>query len=211
MAWLGNKIYPVIRYLIEINLAISGIIFYVDDVSAGFFIVTAIVNLFITFFAQNYILRKDYLCCKNVAFLLLHKITIIIGYGVSCVGYRIINEPTHFLILLGIHLCAASLLFLCYFLFGFNIYRHTTPRVLLIASLVAYLSLSLSTFYDEANRQYTHGTEIYYIVYQVVLFGIISFFCFSILQGMKRNGVSKQEKNFKKKVFFIFNVLESAS
>lgn len=88
---MGNKIYPVIRYLIEINLAISGIIFYVDNVSAGFFIVTAIINLFITFFAQNYILRKDYLCCKNVAFLLLHKITIILGYGVSCVGYRIIN------------------------------------------------------------------------------------------------------------------------
>ena len=158
IAWLGNKVYPVIRYLIEINLAISAIIFYVDNVSAGFFIFTAIVNLFITFFAQNYILRKDYLCCKNVAFLLLHKITIILGYGVSCVGYRIINDPTQFLIFLGIHLCAALLLFLCYFLFGFNIYRHTTPRVLLIASIVAYLSLGLSAFYDEANRQYTKET-----------------------------------------------------
>lgn len=158
IAWLGNKVYPVIRYLIEINLAISAIIFYVDNASAGFFIVTAIVNLFITFFAQNYILRKDYLCCKNVAFLLLHKITIILGYGVSCVGYRIINDQTQFLIFLGIHLCAALLLFLCYFLFGFNIYRHTTPRVLLIAAIAAYLSLSLSAFYDEANRQYTKGT-----------------------------------------------------
>lgn len=148
IAWLGNKIYPVIRYLIEINLAISAIMFYVDNVSAGFFIVTAIINLFITFFAQNYVLRKDYLCCKNVAFLLLHKITIIIGYGVSCIGYRVIAQPLHFLIFLGIHLCLSALLFLSYFLFGYNIYRHTTPRVLLIASIVAYLSLSLSTFYD---------------------------------------------------------------
>ncbi len=91
IAWLGNKIYPIIRYLIEVNLAISAIIFFVDDISAGFFIVTAIINLFITFFAQNYVLRKDYLCCKNVAFLLVHKVVIIVGYAVSCVGYRIIN------------------------------------------------------------------------------------------------------------------------
>jgi hypothetical protein len=90
VAWLGNKIYPVIRYLIEINLAIAGIIFFVDDVSAGFFVITAIINLFITFFAQNYILRKDYLCCKNVAFLLLHKTVLIIGYGINCVGNRVV-------------------------------------------------------------------------------------------------------------------------
>lgn len=91
VAWLGNKIYPLIRYLIEVNLAIGAIIFYVDNVSTGFFIVTAAINLFITFFAQNYVLRKDYLCCKNLAFLLLHKIIIILTYIVSCVGYRIIN------------------------------------------------------------------------------------------------------------------------
>ena len=78
VAWLGNKIYPVIRYLIELNLAVSAIIFFVDDASGGFFVVTAIVNLLITFFAQNYVLRKDYLCCKNVAFLLLHKVMLII-------------------------------------------------------------------------------------------------------------------------------------
>ena len=91
IAWLGNKIYPVIRYLIELNLAIAAIIFFVDDAAGGFFVVTGVVNIFITFFAQNYVLRKDYLCCKNVAFLLIHKIAIFIGYGVSCIGYRIIN------------------------------------------------------------------------------------------------------------------------
>jgi hypothetical protein len=91
IAWLGNKIYPVIRYLIELNLAIAAIIFFVDDAAGGFFVITGVVNIFITFFAQNYVLRKDYLCCKNVAFLLIHKITIFIGYGVSCIGHRIIN------------------------------------------------------------------------------------------------------------------------
>lgn len=188
-------------------MAIAAVIFFVDNVSAGFFIITAIINLFITFFAQNYVLRKDYLCCKNVAFLLLHKVTLILTYGVSCVGYRIITQPTQFLVFLGIHLCPAMLLFLCYFLFGFNIYRHTTPRVLLIGAVVGYLSLALSMFYDEANRQYSNGTEMYYVIYQVILFGIISFFSFSLIQAMKRNGVSKNEKNFKKKVYFTFNIL----
>ena len=106
----------------------------------------------------------------------------------------------------------SMLLLLCYFIFGFNIYRHTTPRVLLIGSLAAYCSLSLSIFYDEANRQYSSGKDTTnYLVYQIILFGFMSFFCFSVLQAMKRNGIDLKSKNFKKKVFFIFNVLESAS
>lgn len=73
---------------------------------------------------------------------------LIIGYGVSCVGYRMINEPKQFIVFLGIHLFLSALLMICYFIFGFNIYRHTTPRVLLVGSLSGYLSLSLSIFYD---------------------------------------------------------------
>jgi len=129
-------------------LALSAFIFFVDDASGGFFVVTAIINLFITFFAQNYILRKDYLCCKNVAFLLLHKIVLIIGYAVSCIGYRMIRTPSQFLVFLGIHFCLALLTILCYFIFGFNIYRHTTPRVLLIGAICGYFSMSLAILYD---------------------------------------------------------------
>ncbi len=72
---------------------ISAIIFFVDDIAGFFFILTAMINLFIMFFAQNYVLRKDYLCCKNVGFLMLHKTVLILGYGVSCVGYRVIKQP----------------------------------------------------------------------------------------------------------------------
>ncbi len=148
IAWLGNKIYPIIRYLIEINVSIAALIFFVDDPSSGFFIVTVIINVFITFFAQNYILRKDYLCCKNVNYLLLHKIIIILGYGLNCLGNRMINDHSTFLVFLGIHLAFSILLMVCYFWFGFYIYRHTTPRFLLLGSVAAYLSLSLAMFYD---------------------------------------------------------------
>jgi hypothetical protein len=64
--------------------------FLVDNVSTAFYILTALINLFITFFAQNYVLRKDYLCCKNVTFLIFYKSIIIIGYAVNCIGYRFI-------------------------------------------------------------------------------------------------------------------------
>lgn len=183
-----------------------------DNVGGFFFFSTAIINLFITFFAQNYILRKDYLCCKNVGFLLLHKVVVVVGYAVSCIGYRVIEEPKQFLTTLGLHVGLAALLILCYFVFGFYMYRHTTPRVLLIGSIAGYLSLSVAIFYDEANRQYNPETsDTFYVVYQVILFGFISFFCFSVLQSMKRNGIDRKSKNFKKKVFFVFNILESAS
>jgi hypothetical protein len=122
----------------------------IDDVAAGFYVVTAAVNLFITFFAQNYVLRKDYLCCKNVQFMLVYKCVVFIGYVVNCIGYRVINKDNikTFLIFIIIHLVLSLLTMLCYFTFGFNIYRHLTPRVLLIGSIVIYVSLSLSLLYD---------------------------------------------------------------
>lgn len=105
----------------------------------------------------------------------------------------------------------ASVLLLTYFIFGFNIYRHTTPRVLLVGSIAAYMSLSLAIFYDEANRQYSNSLTSSYIVYQLILLVFWIFFSYSILQSMKRNGIDKRQKNFKKKVYFSFNVLEGAS
>lgn len=150
IAWLGNKIFPIIRYLIEINLSIIAFIFIIDDISLGFFIITAIVNVIITLFAQNYVLRKDYLCCKNVGFMLGYKIVVVIGYLVNCIGYRMINKDNvkTFLIFIIIHLILSLLIMLCYFTFGFNIYRHSTPRILLIGSIIIYTSLSLSLLFD---------------------------------------------------------------
>ena len=104
--------------------------------------------MFITFFAQNYVLRKDYLCCKNVTFLLFYKTIIIIVYGVNCIGHRIISSSYSFLIILIIHMILALLLMICYFTFGFNIYRHTTPRVLTVGSITAYVSMCLTILYD---------------------------------------------------------------
>jgi hypothetical protein len=78
----------------------------------------------------------------------------------------------------------------------------------LIGSLAAYASMSLSIFYDEISRQFSSGKQTSnYLVYQVILFGFVSFFCFTILQAMKRNGIDLKSTNFKKKVFFLFNVL----
>lgn len=150
IAWLGNKIFPVTRYLIEINLAVIAFAFMVDNVAAGFFFVTAAVNLFVTFFAQNYVLRKDYLCCKNVMFMLVYKVVVILGYMANCIAYRLISKDNTktFLIFIIIHLVLSLLTMLCYFTFGYNIYRHSTPRVLMIGSIVIYVSLSLSLVYD---------------------------------------------------------------
>jgi hypothetical protein len=122
--------------------------FLVNNVSAGFFIATAIINVFITFFAQNYILRKDYLCCKNVAFLLLYKVIIVVSLAVNCIGLKIISTHSTFMVVLGFHLALSGIALITYFMFGFYIYRHTTPKVLLIGSISAYFSLSLTMLYD---------------------------------------------------------------
>ena len=80
----------------------------------------------------------------------MYKFVIIAGYAVSCIGTRIISNDNiqAFLIIIVIHLVLSLLTMLCYFTFGFNVYRHSTPRVLMIGTIVVYSSLSLSLLFD---------------------------------------------------------------
>ena len=88
---MGSKLFPALRYIIEINVAIAGWFLIRSPPVAIFFALAAFVNLFVNFLAQNYTLRKDYLCCKSMEFLMLFKSTIIFAYGFNCLGYYIIK------------------------------------------------------------------------------------------------------------------------
>lgn len=143
VAWLGNKIFPIVRYLIEINLALSAFIFAVDNVAAGFFFVTVLINIFITFFAQNYVLRKDYLCCKNMPFLIFYKVVVITVYAVDCVGQRTTVDKKSFITVLIILFLISLVSFIYYFISGYNCYRYSTPRYSLMGTLCILLSISV--------------------------------------------------------------------
>jgi hypothetical protein len=66
LGWNGSKIFPFLRYLIDINVAMAAIFLTKSSLVTFCFIITALTNLIINFFGQNYTLRKDYLCCKSM-------------------------------------------------------------------------------------------------------------------------------------------------
>lgn len=90
LCWIGSKIFPVLRYLIDINLAIAAIFMIRSPLVSIFFAIAAAINLIISFLCQNYTLRKDYLCCKSMPYMMLWKLTVIIGYALNCSGYYLI-------------------------------------------------------------------------------------------------------------------------
>lgn len=66
LGWAGNKLFPFLRYLIDANIVIGAIFMPKNPLVGIFFVVAVVLNITITFFCQNYSLRKDYLCCKSV-------------------------------------------------------------------------------------------------------------------------------------------------
>jgi hypothetical protein len=66
LGWNGSKVFPFLRYLIDINVAMAAIFLIKTPLVIICFVLTALTNLIINYFGQNYTLRKDYLCCKSM-------------------------------------------------------------------------------------------------------------------------------------------------
>lgn len=199
--------------MVELNLIVSAFFFINDTYSAIFFVISTLLNLVVNFFCQNYSLRKDYLCCKSVEFLMIFKIAYILFYVINCLGHRFIKEgsaKTIFLIFLCFHLLISAILVISYFSFGYNIYRHTTPRYLLVALITAKLSLSMSFVYDEINRSSLVYSETRDLIYTGVFWVLTTAVAFVTLRRMRANGTDP-ESALKKRIFFVFGKLEESS
>lgn len=151
LAWMGSRIFPVLRILIELNVVLPAYFMMVDLYSGIIFFFAVLLNLFVTFFMQNYNIRKDYLCCKDVEYLMLFKILIFVGYGVNAVAITYCS-PMMLLAALVIHLIISVSLYLGYFFKGITIYRHAITRNILIVMIILYVSLAAGQLCDEICR-----------------------------------------------------------
>lgn len=152
----------------------------VDPYSGILFGVAVIINLFVTFFMQNYSIRKDYLCCRNVDYLMLYKSLIFLGYGLNALA---INAPSQimFMCTLFAHLIISLTLFIVYFVKGATIYEHAISRTILIGTVVFYLSLSLGQLCDEFCRffhYYPGQIDILYYGIFCLLFSALAYTLF---------------------------------
>lgn len=149
LSWIGSKLFPFLRYLLDINLAIAAIFLVINPFVSFCFILAAFINLIINFFGQNYTLRKDYLCCKSMEYLLMWKISLILGFAINCAGYYLIHDSkTILMVFLIIQLVIFASLLTCFFIFGFVLYRHTSSQLMLLVSLNIFCAITLGNFFD---------------------------------------------------------------
>jgi len=80
---------------------------------------------------------------------MMFKSFIILGYLLNCIASKIATSQGHFLAFLILHLLMSSILMACYYMFGYLIYRYTTPRYIMMGGLSCYFSMSIAMLYDQ--------------------------------------------------------------
>ena len=148
LGWLGTKIFPFLRYLIDINLAIAALFMMRTPIVAAFFFIAAIINLIISFFCQNYTLRKDYLCCKSMQYLMMWKIAVVLSYALTCLGFYLIKASITLIIFTSLQLAIMIALFVFYFVFGYLMYRHPSSQFAYLLILNIFCSIAAGNMYD---------------------------------------------------------------
>lgn len=213
LGWLGSKIFPVLRYTIDINVAIAAIFLIRAPLVAVFFVLAAVTNLVISFFCQNYTLRKDYLCCKSMQYMMMWRICIVLGYAASCAGYYLIgSSKVALIIFLAILFLLTGALLVCYFLFGYLIYRHTSSQLALLLLLNTFFSISAGNLYD-AFVTLLHGNFVANrnLIFAGCFFVFVACLMYSLWTNIKKKGSLNDNKDPITKIYFIFNKLENSS
>lgn len=213
LGWLGNKFFPFLRYLIDANLVIGAIFMGKNPLVSIFYVPAVIMNITINLFCQNYSLRKDYLCCKSVEYLLLWKISVIIGFTMNCAGYYIIkNSQAYLIIFLVIQFLVFFSILILYFSFGFLIYRHSSSQIFLLFSLNLFCGITMGNLYDAVqvsiNGNFVPNRNI---LLSVCFFVSLCIMSYCVWTKIKKNGSSIKNMNPIKKIYFLFNKLENSS
>mgnify|MGYP000851020941 FL=1 len=212
LGWIGSKLFPLLRYIIDLNLAISAIFMIRMPIVSALYFIAAVINIGINFFCQNYTLRKDYLCCKSMTYLLIWKVSVTIGYTLNCIGYYLITNSTSLLILLSVQFLLFLTVFIFYFLFGYLIYRHTSSQIMLLLLINLFCAVSMANLYDAiltiVNNEFVSNRNL---VFGGCFFVFLSFLSYSLWTSIKKYGSALDTKDPIKRIYFLFNKLENSS
>jgi hypothetical protein len=206
LGWIGSKMFPVLRYIIDINLAIAAIFIIRTPTLASLFAIASLINIIISFFCQNYNLRKDYLCCKSMPYMMMWKLSVIITYALSCTCYYLVDSTISLMILLILQFIIMSALFIAYFVFGFLIYRHSSTQIVMLIVLNCFCSVAAGNLYDAfvsiTTGKFVANRNCIIAAYFAVVLGLLMY---SIWSSVKKNGTDLESKDLIRKVYFIFN------
>jgi hypothetical protein len=131
LKWISLKIDAYLRTLIELDLILSVVIVFLSNsnIALAFISFSIVINLFSTFFLQDYTIRKDFLCCKSLSYLMIFKISLVIGYVVNTLSCFYSNNQQTYMAVILINLVLSSGLFFFYLKSGFMIYRNNIAKI----------------------------------------------------------------------------------
>ncbi len=212
LSWCGVRIFPALRYLIDINVALCAFFAAVDTGFIFMGLLVLLLNYLISFFCTNYTLRKDYLCCKSIFHLFLRKTIITSGYFLNVLAVRLYPTTVDFfLIFLSLHLLLALTLLISYFFYGILEFRQPTPRFLSLLLMSAILGFSLGMAYDEGLWKYHGHDQELMRVYASGCGGLIFLMLQTHNTQVKLHANSEPDSSIHRDIFFIFNKMEGAT
>lgn len=182
--WVGIRVFPILRILLEANTALAAYFMIIDNYSIVLFILAAIVNLLGTFFLQNYIISKDNLKCGNVQFSLVLRIIMYFNIILNQCGIWYQSEA-FYNALLSVRLLCSIILWVAYITKGITIYRHPIPKYLMMLLIIAYLCLTFGQFIDQmVFVLYLHDNYFDYVYIMMMI--LPTFFLTYIIYLYKR-------------------------
>jgi cation transport ATPase len=144
---------------------------------------------------------------------MLWKLSLIVGYAVNCAGYYLIGSSQGILmVFLVIQAITFSALIVCFFLFGFKMYRHTSSQVILITTLNMLCAVTIGNLFDTfLSLTHNYFMPNRNIILSSCFFIFLSFLSYSLWTYLKKTSTSIDNKNSAKRIHFLFNKLENSS
>jgi hypothetical protein len=211
--YMGSRVFPYTRYLMEGVLLLTSYFAYVlqtDPLSILLFLLAILLSLYYTVFLQNITLRKDEFCCKSLEYSLLFRLCLVSSLAVCIITGGQASSGGQLAGCVVGHLLLSALLVGCYFSFGLTIYRHSVARLSLFGMVSLYFCLSVAFLFDLlATSYYSYSTSNLPLIGGVVVL-VGQFFFLSMLDGVRRDSNHPSCKDLRQKVFFSFNKYEMA-
>jgi hypothetical protein len=172
--------------------------------------VAVVINLLVTFFMQNYSFKKDYLCCRDVDYLILFKSLIYVAYAMDAL---VVAYPSSAMMLCALiaHFGIALAMYTLYFVRGITIYEHSISRTILIGLIVVYLSLVTGQLCDEFCRLFQYYNTQLDMLYAGVFCLLISTLSYILFCHIREQSLGDKKKSLKNKIYFIGDKVDSFS
>ena len=133
-------------------------------------LLSALLNLFSTFFNQNYTRRKDLFIFRSWEFAIIQNSIAILFYVIDVISVRIVRDyPIVLYFMVSAIAILSFLMVFFYFWFGFINFKQPIMKLSILVGLSSFFSLCLAICVD-VSTSYIHIHINFLMIFPIVLF-----------------------------------------